>query len=590
MAFEFEVNLKDGVSGPASSASDSVRGLSSSFDKSAAAAAQPRDEFGRFTKAADTAGGAAEDAGGSMGGLQEELAEMTGGLSVAIEALGAFALGAGAAVVAGAMLAIEMSDAREDAEALFDALGAGVSNGKEAIAMFDRLGEKIGKTRGELSKWAQSYEALGITDLDQLESKLTATASAQAMMGDKGAAAFEKLTKKIQTAAQTGQALKIPVKGLGSLADVGLQVDDVAKQLGITTEQLASQLKAGTVDATKFGAALDKAVTAKGAGPLANNVNDLSTSIAKAKEYFGQLFEDVDPGPFLAEVKDLIGIFSKGNASGKAMSTAITGYFNILFKQAAKVVPIIKHFLLDMVIWGLKAYIGLKPIVKGLQDIWAENDGATKLAGIMSSLWTVIKAVALVVAAVVIFFVALWAAGMALGLAIWVVIGACISLANDAGEALLEWVNNAADSAKNFIKGLVAGISNGAGAVVDAVKGLAGGAKEAFKGALGIKSPSKVMMEAGINVTKGVVGGIEAGTPDVAAAADDLGNAAAGGMGGGGGSGGGGKSTTKGGLTVIVQAGAIVIEGAGKAADELTETAVALLFERIALAEGLGDG
>ena len=136
--------------------------------------------------------------------------------------------------------------------------------------------------------------------------------------------------------------------------------------------------------------------------------------------------------------------------------------------------------------------------------------------------------------------------------------------------------------ALDFIAGLVAGIQAGAAQVVGAVKGLASQATTAFKGALGIASPSKVMMEMGGYMGDGVAMGLDDSGGDVASSATGLATTAvdavasapapgapAGGAGGG--------------LTVNIEPGAIVIQGGASASVvDLTEQAIAQIFERIA--------
>src|SRR5260221_460329 len=118
-------------------------------------------------------------------------------------------------------------------------------------------------TKDSLAPLTASFMAMGISGTDALEKITLAAASARALMtgtGKDGAAAFESLTKKIQVAVQTGHGLKIPAKGLGSLADMGIRVDEVAKLMNVSSEALSAQLKDGSVNAKKFGDALQDAL------------------------------------------------------------------------------------------------------------------------------------------------------------------------------------------------------------------------------------------------------------------------------------------------------------------------------------------
>src|SRR5262249_4898417 len=152
-----------------------------------------------------------------------------------------------------------------------------------------------------------------------------------------------------QLAAQTGQGLKIPLKGLGSLAEMGLTVNDIAQQMGISAKALGAQLRAGSADAKKFGDALTDALIKKGAGPLERLSASWENMSKKLSQSFNDMFKDIDVGPFLEAVKSLFDIFdSKTNPSGAALKAGIGGFFKEVFATATKVVPLVKHFLLDL--------------------------------------------------------------------------------------------------------------------------------------------------------------------------------------------------------------------------------------------------
>lgn len=74
------------------------------------------------------------------------------------------------------------------------------------------------------------------------------------------------------------------------------------------------------------------------------------------------------------------------------------------------------------------------------------------------------------------------------------------------------------DFGSMIIEGLVNGIKNAIGAVKDAVVGTAKSVAGWFKSVLGIKSPSRVFMEAGLNISEGAAIGIQRGLPQVRAA------------------------------------------------------------------------
>lgn len=492
----------------------------------------------------------------------------------------------GAVVLAGVTMAIEASEARAKMVSLFDALGEGKISGLETVAMMDKLGDSIGQTRAQLAPTIQTFLTLGINGKEALEDLTRAAASAGAM-ADGGAEKFATFFGQIDAAAQTGAKLTLPYKKLEKqLLGVGLNIDDLAVKMKMTAKALTEGLKKGTVDASKFATALTDAASDKGAGALAQQGRSLTNVWGKFQENIMRMFESIDVGPFLDQVKDLFDIFGQGKASGQALTAGIGGFFKQVFALATKVVPYIRRFLLDVVIYGLKSYIALRPILKWFLDL---RNNVTVMAVVTEGFKGVavaVGAVLVVVALAVGLFVALTAAAAVVGISIWAALTSVVEFTARVSAVLGGLVTSAIKLGTDFVSGLVSGITSGAGAVVNAVKGLADSAKNTFKNVLGIHSPSKVMMELGHYMGQGVAQGVDNSAPQVQASSAGLGKIAASGAssgmsGGGGGKGGGG------GVTINVEPGAIVIEGGGKDAANLTEEALALLFERIALMEGL---
>jgi len=180
------------------------------------------------------------------------------------------------------------------------------------------------------------------------------------------------------------------------------------------------------------------------------------------------------------------------------------------------------------------------------------------------------------------------AAAVTVGVAIWNLIGTIGSFVAQVSTVLMGWASSAYDAATNFIQGLVSGIVGGGSQVVDAVKGLAGQAVDGFKNALGIHSPSAVMMELGGHTGEGFAQGIEAKSPDIHGAAQGMAGAASSGAGAGATATSNVSNNNSKSINVVVEPGAIVINGgSGTSSLELTEEAISLVFERIAMGAGL---
>jgi len=71
------------------------------------------------------------------------------------------------------------------------------------------------------------------------------------------------------------------------------------------------------------------------------------------------------------------------------------------------------------------------------------------------------------------------------------------------------------DAGSNIIRGLINGINNMAGAIFNKAQEIANGVKDRIKGALGIRSPSTVMMGLGLNVGKGLEIGMQKALPRI---------------------------------------------------------------------------
>ena len=572
---EETLQLKDLVTGPAKEMLEGVLKLSEGFH-------QMRE--------------ATEEGGSGLMGMVQGLSTVTSGAGMIIGPLkevGEKVLDVGLEM---GKMASESVEAKDKLLATFTALAGGPAAGQKTLDMLNNLSAELPQSRDQLGEWTKQYMAMGVLNQDQLQGQLKATASAQALMGDTGAQAYTNLTKKIQEATLAHTAIKISAGTLAKqLASTGANLNDVASKMGMSSAQLAAGLKAGTIDAGKFGDALQGALGDKGGAALDNMSEDMGTMKAKFSENIGKLFEGIDVKPFTSAVKEIAGIFSSTSATGQGMKAGITSVFNKIFKVVGKVIHTVKVFSLDLVILGLKGYIAIKPLVRWIQEMNEKFDlvgkivTAVKVAfGIMAvSIGIVVGAIVIVVAAVV-----------GIGAALMALIGTIEQFVGDALGALADWAKEGASIAGDFIDGLIGGITSGVGKAVDAVKNLGGSVMSGIKDVLGIHSPSIEMMKLGGHTSAGFAQGIAGGMGDVGGAATAMAGAAndnaisttayqgspgaAGAKGSAGAPAGGGSS----GASVTIMPGAIVINGAGKDVTEITEEALALVLERVQYAQG----
>lgn len=597
-ALEYEVRLRDQMSGPAHDAADSLQKLKERATDAKGGLAELTGGFLKVVEPAEVmkdafrevAAGVGDMISGIKGGSAEEvvkgLADSLAGLATlldlvvpglgqaaaAIIRFGGAIASATVGVVQEAMsMAIEATQAKDAMVSMFGALAGSAAEGAKIEEMLGDLSEQIGVTKDALAPFTRAFMAMGVEGEDALKRLTLAAASAQAIMGDPAAAhAFENLEKKIHVAVQTGQGLKIPAKGLGSLADMGIRVDDVAKRMGLSTATLSSQLKAGSVNAAKFGAALEESLIEKGAGPLAR----MSASFDNLKKMAGQSIEDMfegmskDVDPFMAQIKDLFGVFSQSKPSGQAMKAGIGGALHQIFAVMTPLIPKVKHFFLNVVIWSLQAYIAIKKNWTSIRPIfeavgWVVGVSANAFASLTHG--------------------------------IFMAIGAAANLAGEI-KAGIDRVGKFADvlyiAGTQLVDGFIGGIKAGVSRVADAASDLATSAKDAVKGVLGIHSPSRVTMQLGAHVSAGLAGGMSAHAGHVERAAAGVGARAVTGMNLGawapalparGGAATQGAGMNVGGVTIQITAPNGVTN-----ATELTEAAIVALFDRLALQRGLG--
>lgn len=317
------------------------------------------------------------DVKGAIEGTTEALAGMASMLDLVVPGLGqaasavikaAGAIGGAFAEIVeeGVKTALEVGEVNERLTATFNALGVqGPASGKKTLAMLDEMSNKLPQTREQLAEWTKTYEAMGVTDLSEIRNELRATASAQAIMGQQGAEAYETIRRKVQEAIEAHHGLKMSEKSLTALYKAGVNVTDIADRMGLSTNQLTAKLKAGTIDAEKFGEALRTTLTEKGKGPLEAMSNEVGTLKQKGMETFQHLFDGIDTKPITDAIKGLIGIADQANPSGRSLKEGIGGALQGIINWLGKMGHEAKIVFLEMELYAVKHKGQLKLLAEG---------------------------------------------------------------------------------------------------------------------------------------------------------------------------------------------------------------------------------
>lgn len=430
-----------------------------------------------------------------------------------------------------------------------------------------------------------------------------------ASFGLEAAAAYRQLSLSLELAAIAGKSLatsgddaaqavsniaaNVPIAAeeVGSLADQllragvngpkfeqALRAVSLAKVAGQDVKKLVAELKAagGNIDAItdkiegKFGPVVEAMML------------DPQVQMKKFRENLAKLFVGLKIEPVLRSFRDFVRLFDESTSSGRALKTLLETIFNPIFAGLAEVGPAAGAFFKGMLVGALKVAIVVLTVKKRLEEAFGGKLDLGEVNWRLLGQVVLVAAVALVLVAAAIAAVVVWVGLMTAG--VLLVVGAFIGLAVAAAvgiamlvsvvvgglSSLLNFVisRTAAmvDAGLQFAAGLAQGIRDGLSEVINAAAELAQGAVDSVKNKLKMRSPSRVMFEAGINTGEGFTGGLEESGSDVQAAAADAFNVAPAAAGGGSPAAPGG-----GGITFVFGPGSVVINGAGAGGEDLQE-------------------
>jgi len=531
----FTVDLKDGTSGAANAAADSLVKLKSKIDQDVKALremqkamkqlqggssvsvkafrdlqakisatknsiAEGREGFlalgGTFgkqlapkaAKAGDAIGdltGTMQSAGGPLATMGSRLSSLAALLSNPVALLGALAaafvaVGAaiGVATLALTKWAVTSSDARrnealqiEGLNTLRQSWGLATASVEEFQAAIDRASDSTNIGRGTLQQYARSLSRAGLRG-DALTEAVEAMGIAAMVQGDRGANRFRALA--IQTRLTGGSVREL-------------------------AENYRNRL-----------------------GPIARRqMLSLDNQTERFRKNLDRLFDGVAIDGFLSALDEVLSLFSQSNATGRALKTIIESLFEPLVGQVETVGPLVKRFFQGVVIGALLLTIVFLRVRNALRDAFEgsgilENLDLMKLslgAGTFAvfAFVGVVFALAAAFALVVGFMAIFVATALAIPAA---VIGIGVALVGLITEAVDFWKSfDFAQLGKSMVDGIIEGLTTGdfANAVFDLANDMTG----SFKRALGIASPSRVFAGFGENITQGLSQGLDAGAPGV---------------------------------------------------------------------------
>lgn len=446
-------------------------------------------------------GGASSTFGGSLSRLGTLLSSpivligaFTAALVASIVAIFAMVAALGTAIVALARYGLAQSEARrsellrlEGLVSLREQFGRVTASANDMQAAIDRATDATGIGRSQAEDYARSLTRVGFQG-EALAQALEGTALAAQVQGDRGARRFRALAIN---AALTGQSVR-------DLAD------DYRARLGpIARRQMLS----------------------------------LENQSGRLRQSLDRIFSGLRIERFLSAINEVTQLFSQTTVEGRALKSLVEALFQPLFDATEGLGPILRRFFQGMIIASLTLTVAFLRVRNALREAFGDETlfgdidamSAALLAGqaIVFTLAAAVIVLGLAFGVLVGAAVAVNAVFVALSTVIAIAIGGAIggirgliSAVASAVDAIITEVTGlvaflqAIDLemiAFNMIVGLVNGLRNQGGAVRAAVQGLANTARDSFREALGIGSPSQVFTEFGMNISQGVARGVEAG-------------------------------------------------------------------------------
>ena len=422
------------------------------------------------------------------------------------------------AAVSMAKFVLESANALRTMGLFREAATGSAENAKAFGHQIDALGDKIPTSREELNKlsveMSRSLVSTRVSGQGIVDT-FNAVAQASAAMGDSTGKAIGNIIERGKMLGRIGI-------GFNELQGTGIAFQDVAQQLsknlGIGINEAQMQLRMGRVKIDAGAKALREVVEKRFGGINARRMLDLNVMATKFRDNLQRLTEDVDLEPILGGFERMGKLFSQNTVTGRGLKQLVTAFGEGMGKIFKFVTPLAEKFFKQLIIEALKLEITvLKLAVYLKQTFGADFTSKIDLASTA------------ITAAKVAF--GLLAAGVAITAAGIVAVVTAVYAVQEAIKGAVKWVE---DLKKAFdtggwsglgsaiIDGLVSGLKSEASRLWTAVTTIADGVKNAFKGALGIHSPSKVFEGFGKMTGAGFERGVEASSGGANAAAERM--------------------------------------------------------------------
>jgi hypothetical protein len=571
MALNFQIQMQDGVSGPAQKAASNLYRLdaaiknegaslqllrnqmaalsasgdktSERFQKLSAAASDQRTKIGALKDQLRDQGGlpkAAGAAGGLEGALKkleaalQPLAGESGALGKALAAIGPEGLiaaaGIGAIVIAATAagaaigymgsklleLGIQASEAKGDVTRSLELLYGSEKAALHTYRVLESLTGQIAISQDRVMELADTLIKAGQVNGNAMVRSIETIGKAEAARAGAG-----KVLEGVITRATSSRMFSV---SRSELMQVGLSYKqlaaEVAKGVGMTTGEAELRLRTGGVRVKEGLEALGRVVDAKMGDLAMKKFQTVGYQTQRLKDGFMRLFEGVNGAPFARLLMQIANALSDSTVTGAALRDIIKRIFDSMSDAAEAALPYMSTLFEGSILLAYKLYNATYPIEVSLRKMFKNVDTGSFEDKMLLAIDTVGRLATGM--GKVLGYTPLWKTlGVVIGLlnlpliittAAFFGLGYGIGFALDKGKDLLKaWGNmptEAFNLAGDIISGFVNGITSGAGRAADALKDMATNALKKFKHVFDSHSPSRVMRLEGLNIDAGLAEGV----------------------------------------------------------------------------------
>jgi hypothetical protein len=527
---------------------------------------------------------------GAMGGMLEKLGglKMAGPLALVAVLIVIAAAAIKATIALAKFVFVSADAARNAARMKLNAAFGSEAGAKDISGAMAALRDNTAASKAEAQGLATELYRLGDRGARLEQTALTIERFGQLGEDAKGAVKglYEELRKPVGAVGIAGGVAKSMVITPDMLPrDVFL---DLARQLGKDGNK--ALLQGFTANKDDIRNALGQIGETRFGDSAKEQMRSLDKLAERLQENLASLFESVKIGVFLGALSKLVALLDESSESGKAIRDVLGVVGQVVADLVETALPYIEAFAQGLILGGLIVVLvalKIKNALSGLiPDSLTKNIDWLKLTFYAVATVVIALAVAIGILALAAFtlalpFLTVLAAVIALVVGLVLAVDYIVGWFDEVSDAFKDV--SFADAVEGITDGIIRAVEDSASKVWESFKNLAKGGLNAFKAALGIKSPSLAFRLAGREIPRGAALGVEDESDQVGGAVASMASPAD--MVAPNGS---GKRGNGGNVTVRVEAGAIVINGAeAESIEERLERALASILRRAALSGGL---